>query len=160
MSEEDSSIPQMEAAMAVAGETVKERPSWLPEDWKFKSVVRMGGATAGLTDHYYYEPLSGKRFRSKIAVLDFLKTGTKRKKGDNTDSETPKGKNKEVETTFFFDSANPPESVCWTLTDSNEDTWKPSINGDMISEMEKQQWDVVFSSVSNLEISNTKNDQK
>ncbi|KAH0731660.1 hypothetical protein KY289_002848 [Solanum tuberosum] len=146
MSEEDSSIPQMEAALA--GDTVQERPSWLPEDWKFKSVVRMGGATAGLTDHYYYEPLSGKRFRSKIAVLDFLS-----KKGDS------KGKNKEEDgTTFFFDSANPPESVCWTLTDSNEDTWKPSINGDMISEMEKQQWDVVFSSVSKLEIRNTKND--
>ncbi|KAH0731659.1 hypothetical protein KY289_002847 [Solanum tuberosum] len=148
---EDSSIPQMEAALAVAGDTVQERPSWLPVDWKFKSVVRMGGATAGLTDHYYYEPLSGKRFRSKIAVLDFLS-----KKGD---SETPKAKNKEVETTFFFDSTNPPESVCWTLTDSNEDTWKPSINGDMISEMEKQQWDVVFSSVSKLEISNTKNEK-
>ncbi|KAH0728443.1 methyl-CpG-binding domain-containing protein 5-like [Solanum tuberosum] len=157
MSEEDSSIPQMEPAVAVAGETVQERPSWLPEDWKFKSVVRMGGATAGLTDHYYYEPLSGKRFRSKIAVLDFLKTGTKRKKGD---SETPKAKNKEEDgTSFFFDSANPPESVCWTLTDSNEDTWKPSIDGDMISEMEKQQWDVVFSSVSKLEISNTKNEK-
>ncbi|XP_049389906.1 methyl-CpG-binding domain-containing protein 6-like [Solanum stenotomum] len=154
MSEEDSSIPQMEAAVAVAGagETVQERPSWLPEDWKFKSVVRMGGATAGVTDHYYYEPLSGKRFRSKIAVLDFL--------SKKADSETPKGRNKEVETTFFFDSVNPPESVCWTLTDSNEDTWIPSINGDMISEMEKQQWDVVFSSVSKLEISNTKNDQK
>ncbi|KAG5626035.1 hypothetical protein H5410_011253 [Solanum commersonii] len=121
----------MEAALAVAGETVQERPS-CSYGWCYY--------TAGLTDHYYYEPLSGKRFRSKIAVLGFLS-----KKGD---SETPKGKNN----TFFFDSANPPESVCWTLTDSNEDTWKPSINGDMISEMEKQQWDVVFSSVSMLEI--------
>ncbi|KAK4739333.1 hypothetical protein R3W88_003030 [Solanum pinnatisectum] len=68
---EDSFIPQMEPA--VAGDTVQERPSWLPEDWKFKSVGRMGGATAGLTDHYYYESLSGKRFRSKT-VQELNKT--------------------------------------------------------------------------------------
>ncbi|TMW99197.1 hypothetical protein EJD97_002907 [Solanum chilense] len=64
------------AEPAVEPVLTTERPSWLPEDWRFKSVVRMA---AGLIDNYYFEPHSGKRFRSKKAVLNFLKRGVKRK---------------------------------------------------------------------------------
>ncbi|WMV55975.1 hypothetical protein MTR67_049360 [Solanum verrucosum] len=51
---------------------------------------------------------------------------------------------------FHFDSANPPESVSWVLTDSNEDTWKPFVDGSMVPETQKHEWDAVFSSVSKL----------
>uniref|UniRef100_M1CHS8 DNA binding protein n=1 Tax=Solanum tuberosum TaxID=4113 RepID=M1CHS8_SOLTU len=53
-------------------------------------------------------------------------------------------------TPFHFDSANPPESVCWVQTDSNEDTWKPFVDGNMVPETQKQEWDAVFSRVSKL----------
>ncbi|XP_015081886.1 methyl-CpG-binding domain-containing protein 6-like [Solanum pennellii] len=72
------STPAVEPVLTTR-EVNTERPSWLPEDWRFKSVVRMAGAAAGLIDNYYFEPHSGKRFRSKTAVLDFLKRGVKRK---------------------------------------------------------------------------------
>ncbi|XP_055814626.1 methyl-CpG-binding domain-containing protein 5-like [Solanum dulcamara] len=150
-----------------------ERPSWLPENWKFQAVLRTSGATAGIIDKYYYEPISGNKFRSKNEVLYFLETGGKRKKEStkssstvSTPSEIPESKKrksnsktKKVSTPFYFDSANPPESVCWNQTDSYEDTWEASINGYMISEIEKQEWDAVFTSVSKLKISNTKKEK-
>ncbi|KAJ8558435.1 hypothetical protein K7X08_005201 [Anisodus acutangulus] len=143
-----------------------ERPSWLPESWKFETKVRASGATAGTVDRYYYEPVSGRKFRSKNEVLYFLETGGKRKKGtpggDATlllqPSETTPSSKKQKKsgskakkiTSFYFDSANPPQSVCWVQTDSSADTWAPSCNGSMVPGSRKQEWDAVFSSVSQL----------
>ncbi|KAJ8552021.1 hypothetical protein K7X08_028464 [Anisodus acutangulus] len=139
-----------------------ERPSWLPESWKLETKVRASGATAGTVDRYYYEPVSGCKFRSKNEVLYFLETGGKRKKGtpgsDATPSETTPNSKKQKKsgskakkiTSFYFDSANPPQSVCWVQTDSSADTWAPSCNGSMIPGSRKQEWDAVFSSVSQL----------
>ncbi|KAL3324906.1 hypothetical protein AABB24_038821 [Solanum stoloniferum] len=64
----------------------------------------------------------------------------KQKSGSKTKKVTP----------FHFDSANPPDSVCWVQTDSNENTWKPFVDGSMVPETQKQEWDAVFSSVSKL----------
>ncbi|KAF3629389.1 Methyl-CpG-binding domain-containing protein 5 [Capsicum annuum] len=57
-----------------------KRPSWLSEDWKFERKFCTNGSSAGTIDNYYYEPVSGKKFRSMPEVLRFLKTGSMRKK--------------------------------------------------------------------------------
>ncbi|PHT97772.1 Methyl-CpG-binding domain-containing protein 5 [Capsicum chinense] len=57
-----------------------KRPSWLSEDWKFERKFCTNGASARTVDNYYYEPVSGKKFRSMPEVLRFLKTGSMRKK--------------------------------------------------------------------------------
>ncbi|CAN4120188.1 unnamed protein product [Withania somnifera] len=140
-----------------------ERPSWLPDDWGFDTKVRTNGATAGLVDRYYYEPVSGAKFRSKAEVLYFLETGGKRKKantGTGSDA-TQKAeeecleKRKKKSTDFYFDSANPPHSVCWIQTDSSADTWVASVNGHMVPDSQKQQWDAVYSTVAKLRRRNT-----
>lgn len=145
-----------------------ERPSWLPMDWRFEAKVRTSGATAGTVDRYYYEPVSGSKFRSKTEVLYFLETGGKRKKanpgsgGDATPSETPPSKKQKKSvsktkkiTSFYFDSATPPQSVCWVQTDTSADTWTPYCNGGMVPGNRRQEWDAVFSSVSKLKRRNT-----
>ncbi|OIT00872.1 hypothetical protein A4A49_07691 [Nicotiana attenuata] len=110
---------------------------------------------------YFFEPVSGRKFRSKVEVLYFLETGGKRKKGNTgseaTPSETSKsqkqkkgGSKTQKITSFYFDSGNPPHSVCWVQTDGFADTWAPSCNGGMIPERRRQEWVAVFSSVSQL----------
>ncbi|KAF3620226.1 putative NAC domain-containing protein 89-like [Capsicum annuum] len=147
-----------------------ERPSWLPDDWRFETKVRTNGATAGTVDRYYYEPVSGTKFRSKTEVLYFLETGGKRKKptgADATPSETPSSKKqkkssskkeKKKTTSFYFDSTNPPQSVCWVQTDSSADTWAPFVHGNMVPEGRRQEWDAVFTSVSKLRRKNANRD--
>ncbi|KAG5581534.1 hypothetical protein H5410_052161 [Solanum commersonii] len=67
-----------------------DRLKWLPNNWTFKTKVRTGGASAGQKDRYYFEPVSGSKFRSKPQVDDFLKTGLKWDKHDpNSDASTP-----------------------------------------------------------------------
>ncbi|PHT97778.1 hypothetical protein BC332_33302 [Capsicum chinense] len=109
---------------------------------------------------YYCEPVSGKKFRSMPEVLRFLKTGSTRKKstgGDAIPSETPNSKKqkksslkkeKDKTTSFYSDSLNPPQSICWVLADSSADTWAPFVHGNMVPEGQRQEWDAVFSTVS------------
>ncbi|XP_060169895.1 methyl-CpG-binding domain-containing protein 5-like [Lycium barbarum] len=171
-----SDLPETTPEMTAAEETVTpvkkqsrsaevnvERPSWLPESWKVETRVRTSGATAGTVDRYYYEPVSGRKFRSKNEVQYFLETGGKRKKGNTSgDATTPPettpnskkqkksaSKTKKI-TSFYFDSANPPQSMCWIQTDSYADTWAASCNGSMVPETRKQEWAAVFSTVSHL----------
>ncbi|PHT69071.1 hypothetical protein T459_28558 [Capsicum annuum] len=100
---------------------------------------------------YYYDPVSGSKFQSKTEVLDFLVTGGKLRAdtgGDATPSETCSSKKhkksssekgKEKITYSYFDSVNPPESVCWVQTDSCADTWTPFIDGDVVPEGEREE---------------------
>ncbi|PHT97033.1 hypothetical protein BC332_34040 [Capsicum chinense] len=92
-------------------------------------------------------------------VFHFLKTGSRRKKstgGDATPSETinrkkqkkSSSKKEQNKTSFYSDSLNPPQSICWVLTDSSADTWAPFVHGNMVPEGQRQEWDAVFSTVS------------
>ncbi|KAF3566696.1 hypothetical protein DY000_02017931, partial [Brassica cretica] len=72
--------------------------NWLPPGWRVEDKVRTSGATAGSVDKvcislllrfYYYEPITGRKFRSRTEVLYYLEHGTSKKgskKPDNTDS--------------------------------------------------------------------------
>ncbi|KAI5072895.1 hypothetical protein GOP47_0013001 [Adiantum capillus-veneris] len=52
-----------------------DSPDWLPTGWITEVKTRMAGSTAGTTDKYYKDPVTGRRFRSKNEVLSFLQTG-------------------------------------------------------------------------------------
>ncbi|KAH0712914.1 hypothetical protein KY289_008873 [Solanum tuberosum] len=77
--------------------------------------------------------LSGEwKFETQICHVDRpseTPQSKKQKSGSKTKKATP----------FHFDSANPPESVSWVMTDSNEDTWKPFVDGSMVPETQKHE---------------------
>ncbi|PHT97034.1 hypothetical protein BC332_34041 [Capsicum chinense] len=93
-------------------------------------------------------------------VFRFLKMGSRHKKstgGDATPSETPNSKKQKKSsskkeqnktTSFYSDSLNPLQSICWVLMDSSADTWAPFVHGNMVPEGKRQEWDAVFSTVS------------
>ncbi|XP_074341945.1 uncharacterized protein LOC141679342 [Apium graveolens] len=60
-------------------EDIEETSRWLPAGWTIISKIRANGATAGTIDKYYVEPITKKRFRSKIAVKKYLETGSMKK---------------------------------------------------------------------------------
>ncbi|KAE8727685.1 Detected protein of confused Function [Hibiscus syriacus] len=134
--------------------------SWLPPGWLVEDRVRSSGATAGLVDRYYFEPSSGRRFRSKKEVLYFLETGSpqpKRKKGSEASSSEGLSSgnssgNKQKKSTkkpkpLNFDFANVPEKVDWLMTDACADYWTAFIGNEVVPQSTRQDWAAVFSSL-------------
>ncbi|CAH9134471.1 unnamed protein product [Cuscuta epithymum] len=129
-----------------------ERPSWLPENWKMDVRVRHSGATAGSTDRYYIEPVTGKRFRSSKEVLHYLETGSTRKSSESPvvsqKQQKKSSSSKETKPTpFYFDFENPPQNVSWVQTNASEDTWTPHSLHGVVPECIQKEWSTVFSSV-------------
>ncbi|KAK1430489.1 hypothetical protein QVD17_13266 [Tagetes erecta] len=133
------------------------RPTWLPDDWGMKLKKRTSGATEGTVDRYYISP-SGQRLRSKNEVLNFIETGSKRKKPSaaSSDDATPKATpptkkktsaRKKVHAAFTFDFKNPPEKVSWCLNYATDDVWSPTIGNWTIPSATKQEWAAVFDHV-------------
>nr|7FEO_A Chain A, Methyl-CpG-binding domain-containing protein 5 [Arabidopsis thaliana]7FEO_B Chain B, Methyl-CpG-binding domain-containing protein 5 [Arabidopsis thaliana] len=58
--------------------------NWLPPDWRTEIRVRTSGTKAGTVDKFYYEPITGRKFRSKNEVLYYLEHGTPKKKSVKT----------------------------------------------------------------------------
>ncbi|XP_011625334.1 uncharacterized protein LOC18423079 isoform X2 [Amborella trichopoda] len=60
------------------------RPEWLPPGWTMQIKVRKSGKTAGMREKYYIDPATGCSFRSRVAILRYVKTkkpsATKQKK--------------------------------------------------------------------------------
>ncbi|KAF3454701.1 hypothetical protein FNV43_RR05149 [Rhamnella rubrinervis] len=132
----------------------EQEMSWLPAGWHVVDKVRSSGATAGTRDKYYVDPVSGRRFRSKIEVLYFLETGSLRKKKksmENSDADAmgsggqkQKSSKTAKNSTLNFDFSNVPEKVDWVLTDSTEESWTPYFGDDKVPESSKQEWAVAF----------------
>ncbi|KAH7550054.1 hypothetical protein ACOSP7_024828 [Xanthoceras sorbifolium] len=139
-----------------------ESLNWLPPGWKVEDRVRTSGATAGMVDKYYFDPVSGHRFRSKKEVLYFLEFGTKRKrKVENSDPDMESlessGSRKQKKSgakgntsTLNFDFENPPKKIRWVVMGRSEDTWTPFTGKDTekVSEPVRQAWAAAFKSVS------------
>ncbi|KAL8116178.1 hypothetical protein AgCh_022609 [Apium graveolens] len=53
---------------------IGETFGWLTAGWTIISKIRANGATAGIVHKYYVEPITGKKFRSKIVVKQYLET--------------------------------------------------------------------------------------
>ncbi|PQQ11698.1 methyl-CpG-binding domain-containing protein 5 [Prunus yedoensis var. nudiflora] len=139
---------------------VEPLENWLPQGWSVEERVRASGATAGSTDRYYVDPVSGRRFRSKVEVLYFLETGTIKKKkttenasGDKTSVEgsgshkKKKSSTKPKSSALNFDFVNLPENVVWVLTDASAGSWTPFIGNKEVPESTTQEWAAAFTSV-------------
>ncbi|KAJ7521345.1 hypothetical protein O6H91_19G049000 [Diphasiastrum complanatum] len=50
-------------------------PDWLPDGWTAEIRTREMGNTAGTKDKYYVDPTTGRRFRSKNEVMEYVETG-------------------------------------------------------------------------------------
>ncbi|CAN6692692.1 unnamed protein product [Malus baccata var. baccata] len=132
--------------------------SWLPQGWSVQEKVRSSGATAGSTDRYYIDPVSGRRFRSKIEVLRFLETGTAKKaKTENASvdktsvegsgSQKKKSSTKPKTSALNFDYNNVPEKVEWVLTATSGESWTPFIDNKKVPESTSKEWAAAFALV-------------
>ncbi|PRQ34084.1 putative DNA-binding domain-containing protein [Rosa chinensis] len=124
---------------------------WLPAGWRVEYKVRSSGATAGSTDRYYHDPVSGRRFRSKKEVLHFLETGTLKKNAssDKTSVEGSASKKQRKSSTkprpaVNFDFFDVPAKVEWVLTDSSQWTWTPFIGDQRVPESTAKEWATAF----------------
>ncbi|MBA0807286.1 hypothetical protein Gohar_023100 [Gossypium harknessii] len=176
-----SAEPKGKRRVLVAPET------WLPAGWSIEDRVRSSGATAGTVDRvksqlshdfffcqcndnvtymitfllqYYFDPSSGRKFRSKKEVLYYLETGippSKRKKGaeasgseevgtGNSGGNKQKKPDKKLKP-LNFDFINVPQKVDWLLTNASEDSWTPFLGEDQVSGPTKQDWAAAFASL-------------
>ncbi|KAL7247562.1 hypothetical protein ACSBR2_002474 [Camellia fascicularis] len=121
-------------------------PFILPDGWVVEEVPR---SRNGKTDKYYYEPGTGRQFRSLIAVERYLEEmGDENaplshvfKLGCHVRNSGPRKKicREEVKTSTF-DSDIPPAKVNWVLADSGGDTWNAFMGESVVPESIKQQW--------------------
>ncbi|KAE8023302.1 hypothetical protein FH972_009015 [Carpinus fangiana] len=164
LASEKSNGPEQNAASTAGAQPRRAAPAapdWLPPGWYTEDRVRSSGATAGLVDRYYFDPVSGSRFRSKTEVLYFLETGTKRKKkklmensdADTMESQKQKGSGgqkqkkspaKAKSSVLKFDFLNVPEKVNWVFTNSSQGSWAPFIGDKKVSESITREWATAF----------------
>ncbi|KAG2299790.1 hypothetical protein Bca4012_011384 [Brassica carinata] len=141
--------------------------NWLPPGWRVEDKVRTSGATAGSVDKYYYEPITGRKFRSRTEVLYYLEHGTSKKgskKSDNSDSNSDhfegQGSNKSSKKAkdqqppppprppsppLKFDFDNPPEKVSWSAAKAGgEEAWTPFVGDDKVEDSLRREWCTAF----------------
>ncbi|XP_013626860.1 PREDICTED: methyl-CpG-binding domain-containing protein 6-like isoform X1 [Brassica oleracea var. oleracea] len=138
--------------------------SWLPDGWRVEDKVRTSGATAGSVDKYYYEPVTGRRFRSRTEVLYYLEHGTTPKKGSkkadfNPDHLEGQGRNKSSRKAkeqppppppprpLNFDFENAPEKVSWSMANSGDEAWSPFLGEDKVQDSVRLDWCAAFTAV-------------
>lgn len=149
----------------VASHTARTTSFKLPADWVVKDFPRSNLKYSGRTDKYYYEPETGRQFRSLISVERYL-TGTSAPKclqnsasqkiisnyesSENSGSQNkiiPSSKKKTISSheakTSSFDLGKPPLKIRWVLQGPG-DAWCPLMGGLMVPDSEKQQWAKIF----------------
>ncbi|XP_074326183.1 methyl-CpG-binding domain-containing protein 6-like [Apium graveolens] len=125
---------------------------WLPAGWTVIYKTRANGSTAGTVDKYYVEPITGQRFRSKVAVKRYLETGSqnKSKSDDNAQLFKKTGAEKE-EAAWSFNSKYPPEEVTRSLVDEDKDLWTPSIGEEEVPEATVLEWENTYQRMCRVE---------
>ncbi|CAL5352559.1 unnamed protein product [Camellia sinensis] len=154
-------------ALTVLSVPLQKRPEWLPWGWWIDYRARSSGASAGLVDklwsicrirfrtrlhccvdgigYYYFDPVSGRRFRSKKEVDYFLETGStrKRKRDPDTNSlENSGGRKSSAPLNFEFNDV--PENVRWVLTNASRDQWTPFVGDKMVPKSTRKEWNAAF----------------
>ncbi|XP_057483113.1 methyl-CpG-binding domain-containing protein 7 [Actinidia eriantha] len=133
--------------LAVVAPTIPSAtsPFTLPEGWIVEEVPRKCN---GYADKYYYEPGTGRKFRSLISVERYLA-----EEGDNAplsqlfklDSRVKnfgsrKKVFKEKVNSSMSDSVEPPAKINWVLADPGGSTWNAFSGDSMVPEPVKQRW--------------------
>ncbi|KAJ0261413.1 Methyl-CpG-binding domain-containing protein 6 [Hirschfeldia incana] len=136
--------------------------SWLPDGWRVEDKVRTSGATAGSVDKYYYEPVTGRRFRSRTEVLYYLEHGTSKKGSKKTDFNPDhlegQGRSKSSRKAkeqpppppppLNFDFENAPEKVSWSvMANSGDEAWSPFVGEDKVQDSVRRDWCAAFTAV-------------
>uniref|UniRef100_A0A1J3K1E9 Methyl-CpG-binding domain-containing protein 5 n=1 Tax=Noccaea caerulescens TaxID=107243 RepID=A0A1J3K1E9_NOCCA len=165
----DQAQPPSENPVHPAESRPRKRASpgedWLPAGWTTEVRVRTSGTKAGVVDKFYYEPVTGRKFRSRNEVLYYLEHGTTIKAAKKTQNgvmpshhsggrgsskrqnKSNKKANAPPSKPLDFDFLNVPEKVTWTGTIGWEEAWWPSIGDYKIQESVSQDWDRAFTLV-------------
>ncbi|KAI5666088.1 hypothetical protein M9H77_15941 [Catharanthus roseus] len=158
---EDSNQGQL--AIVASPNTSLTPENAIPDGWVIEQVPRRNSAQ---TDKYYYEPGTGRKFRSQAGVLRHLtelredmplsaaleeikenkplsKVFKLGHHGKNSISRKKKIAKRDTQSSSF---ANPPKKIKWVLTSPQGDAWKPFIFETLVPDSVEQQWDQRFKS--------------
>ncbi|XP_048320575.2 methyl-CpG-binding domain-containing protein 6-like [Ziziphus jujuba] len=137
----------------------------LPKQWIVEQRPRTSLKYLGKIDHFFYEPYTGKRFRSlKSAQKHIIMEATRNEQTPDQASQLllDDGHFKALRSSYFpsnstipkknkktpkFDFVKPPESVTWVLDDAEADKWSPCIGDTLVPEDVKIHWAQTFSSI-------------
>ncbi|XP_059626664.1 methyl-CpG-binding domain-containing protein 7-like isoform X2 [Cornus florida] len=137
---------QLQLAFVASTSSTASPDFELPEGWIVEAIPRKDRR---YTDKYYYEPGTGRKFRSLVSVERYLtefddnaplceafklvnhvqKSGWQKKKIS-----------REKLKTSILNSADPPVKINWVLTGPEGDTWSPFMGESMVPDSVKQQW--------------------
>ncbi|KAL3530701.1 hypothetical protein ACH5RR_010023 [Cinchona calisaya] len=172
----EQTINGNQLAIVASGKSAANSPYKLPDGWVIEEVPRRNMSYA---DKYYYEPGSGRKFRSFISVQRYVeelredvplstalaeiremnrplskafKLGHLVKK--NSISCKKQCMRNNTQTSSFV---NPPMKVNWVLASPKGDVWNPFIFDAEIPDSVKQQWNERFMLVMNVDDSETTN---
>lgn len=153
---------QYHMAIVPAKNTTFNSPYKLPDGWVVEEVPRNRG---GCIDKYYYEPGTGRKFRSLLSVDRHLaelnenttlsealaelreynmplskafKIGSHVKNSSSWKTNIPREK---VQSSTFN---TPPMKINWVIASPGGDSWNPFIGGSLVPESVKQQWSKRF----------------
>ncbi|KAI3450436.1 hypothetical protein Pfo_007101 [Paulownia fortunei] len=172
----DHELSQRHLAMVASGKAAPTAPYILPDGWIVEEVPRRYD---NWTDKYYYEPGTGQKFRSLVAVERYLaeleenaplskaleeikenKPLAKVFKLENhIKNSTPRKKNISQENTQASSFISPPMKVNWVLASPQGDAWNPFISEALVPDVVKQQWTNRFMLFMNDGISNSQSSQ-
>lgn len=128
-----------------------QSPDWLPKGWFTELKTRGGGSSAGTKDKYYYDPVTQRRFRSKIEVLSYLETGIigrYKPKGKSEGQVGQVGRKRKASAAFYqyaasFDNSFRPTKVRWVLNDT-DGSWIPFVNEEHSVDFNRKEGERLF----------------
>lgn len=125
-----------------------QSPDWLPTGWFTELKTRGGGSSAGTKDKYYYDPVTQRRFRSKIEVLSYLETGIIGRYKPKVKSEGQVGRKRKTSAAFYqyaasFDNSFRPTKVRWVLNDT-DGSWIPFVNEENTADFNRKEGERLF----------------
>lgn len=125
-----------------------QSPDWLPKGWFTELKTRGGGSSAGTKDKYYYDPVTQRRFRSKVEVLSYLETGMIGRYRPKVKSDGQVGRKRKTSAAFYqyaasFDNSFRPTKVRWVLNDT-DGTWIPFVNGENMADFNTNEGERLF----------------
>nr|GLL31013.1 methyl-CpG-binding domain-containing protein 7-like [Ipomoea trifida] len=138
----------------------------LPDGWIVEEVPRKFGNSK---DKYYYEPGTGRKFRSRAEVerhltelsehislseaLEELNENRPLSKMFKLHHPTTNSASQKRKTSREDSVLRPPSKVNWVLASPKGDEWNPFIGDTLVSDSVKQEWSNRFTSLMNNETS-------